>query len=662
MDPGGRIVDTFRRFDTNGDGIIPRSELASVLRLLCPELADGDNLDRLLEYMDTNSDGKIQYAEFVAWITSSEDTGDADKLWNAVNEGERPVGDTTARLDAIIAMSPHLTANPTYQKARQAVADGEARQAHLLSDTLLLQLQHDANRIDAVFMNFDYSGSGTLDHSEVGAMFKYLGFPPPEEDEDAKALLEMMSSGDGTVEKEEFKHFVEQFGGCDVLFAKHRLQTLAKRESEGGGMDHLSPQEVNEELDACGIDNEARSYWKLILPESEIHAAVVLTEVQKKALSNIRHIAKVNHAKALPHLQKRVLDLGYKDMDLWTTLSWVRDFAPIIIHFHFDRMAKYLKGDTHYRSQFETGTSCGLNNRKVRERWERDLFQGAYDGCRDCERPKYGVLNVMNDYRGVVRANQYGDGYMILKDMRLRATFSPQDSANLKADRLACLDYYAHVMHEYSDDELAETLKIATTGTLGESSKITASGLMYKEAQFHGDVAFAKHVERIVLPRVDKYTNCHDSILEVCAQHGWEFCWMDEEKERREALQAADGVDDKITAWRENLKAMGNVPRDEEEVRIPEGYCARGCGKPVAPGTTRSGHPFSTCCRGCAMGFGHDVRCNRQDDERIPCKQMCGMFAAPGKSRRGNPFDTCCRGCVKGLGHDARCTQEPADA
>ena len=29
--------------------------------------------------------------------------------------------------------------------------------------------------------------------------------------------------------------------------------------------------------------------------------------------------------------------------------------------------------------RFETGTSCGLNKREVRERWERDLFQGACD-------------------------------------------------------------------------------------------------------------------------------------------------------------------------------------------------------------------------------------------------------------------------------------------
>ena len=57
-----------------------------------------------------------------------------------------------------------------------------------------------------------------------------------------------------------------------------------------------------------------------------------------------------------------------------------------------------------------------------------------YDGCKDFERPKYGVLNVMNDHRGVVRAAQYGDCYLIMKDVRLRATFSPEDSTTNPRD------------------------------------------------------------------------------------------------------------------------------------------------------------------------------------------------------------------------------------
>ena len=47
---------------------------------------------------------------------------------------------------------------------------------------------------------------------------------------------------------------------------------------------------------------------------------------------------------------------------------------------------------------------------------------------------------------GVVKCKQYGDSYLVLKDCRLRCTFSPEDSANLKADRLAVLDFYGHVL------------------------------------------------------------------------------------------------------------------------------------------------------------------------------------------------------------------------
>jgi len=38
--------------------------------------------------------------------------------------------------------------------------------------------------------------------------------------------------------------------------------------------------------------------------------------------------------------------------------------------------------------------------------------------------------------------------------------------------------------------------------------------------------------------------------------------------------------------------------------------CKEGCGRPVAPGKTRNGNPFQTCCRGCAQKRGHDPECN----------------------------------------------------
>merc|ERR1712070_911752 len=169
-------------------------------------------------------------------------------------------------------------------------------------------------------------------------------------------------------------------------------------------------------------------------------------------------------------------------------LAWIRELSPIIVHINLDKIGKVLKDDTHYRNQHETNTSSGLLKPNVRTKWEKQLFGDAYEGADAFARPKYGVQNVWNDYRGVVGCKQYGDSYLVLKDVRLRCTLSPQDSGNLKASRLAVLDFYAHVLQEYSDKELGEALRVAQGGAerLGDSQAVIDAWGKYKEAQIHG--------------------------------------------------------------------------------------------------------------------------------------------------------------------------------
>lgn len=47
------------------------------------------------------------------------------------------------------------------------------------------------------------------------------------------------------------------------------------------------------------------------------------------------------------------------------------------------------------------------------------------------DRCKYGVLNAMNDHRGVVKCAQYGDSYLVLRDVCL----------DVQAHYLVCLVY-----------------------------------------------------------------------------------------------------------------------------------------------------------------------------------------------------------------------------
>lgn len=48
---------------------------------------------------------------------------------------------------------------------------------------------------------------------------------------------------------------------------------------------------------------------------------------------------------------KYLARLGYQDVDLWMTLAYIRELAPIIIHVNLTKMIPFMDADTHYRSQ-----------------------------------------------------------------------------------------------------------------------------------------------------------------------------------------------------------------------------------------------------------------------------------------------------------------------
>jgi len=505
-------------------------------------------------------------------------------------------------------------------------------------------------------------GKESLSTQEVKTMLEYLGFPA--EDTDVATVLKAVDrDGDQTMSLLEFTKYVGRMGGSFRLFEVRRKQMAAKHGSSSGGDEEFDEALLVEDLKAAGIVEQEQAYWRLVLPRAkeEFLEASKLVSCQQTAIRHIRQLAKNNHDQNLPELQRKVQKMGYSDNDLWMTLAYIRELAPIIVHCNLSKMMPFMESDTHYRNQFETASSGGLLKPEVRERWERDLFGGSYDKAPGFHRCKYGVLNAMNDYRGVVKCVQYGDSYLVLRDCRLRCTFSPEDSANLKADRLAVLDYYAHVLNEYSNDEIKETIKIAKSGeaaVLGDSSKV---GIMkYKETQIHGEVRFDKHVERLVAHEKHKVSSRDTKRLQdICAKHGWKFSWMDEERKRMaEEEKALLGED----AWKEKLKMI--MEKGAPDVKgVPVGFCRKGCCRKVQPGATGRGNPFTTCCRGCALGFGHDMTCNNIDPELVKpgmCLNGCGRPVNHESTPAGRPFTTCCRGCARGT-HDPSCGQDAAN-
>ncbi|CAK0812388.1 unnamed protein product [Prorocentrum cordatum] len=169
----------------------------------------------------------------------------------------------------------------------------------------------------------------------------------------------------------------------------------------GGAQPRVQPrvQRLAAKLRVQGRDQESAA-WRLVVAPAELEAVAQLQPCQQLAIRHIRALAQDNHERALPYLQRRALGLGFSDGDLQMALLWVRDLADIICHVKLEKVGPAILHDTHYRNQFETNTSSGFLKHEARIRWERVLFGPAYDGVEGLDRPKYGVQNILNDYRG----------------------------------------------------------------------------------------------------------------------------------------------------------------------------------------------------------------------------------------------------------------------
>lgn len=146
-------------------------------------------------------------------------------------------------------------------------------------------------------------------------------------------------------------------------------------------------------------------------------------------------------------------------------------------HPHFlDRLAD----EGVYRSQFVTGTSNGgLTARPGgdRWRWESRIFGGAYDDAPAHERPVYGALD--HRRRPAGGAPRFGSAHLRLTaDTLDRGTFCYPDS-----------------FLEPADFGVADRMPLIALADADDADALDD----YIEAQIHGPVEIARHVEALVL-------------------------------------------------------------------------------------------------------------------------------------------------------------------
>jgi hypothetical protein len=194
---------------------------------------------------------------------------------------------------------------------------------------------------------------------------------------------------------------------------------------------------------------------------------------------------------------------------------FLKDEAQLICHVDLfkklpdgRRVIEALLGDTHYRNQFETGTSGGFKFKakdaeevyspgNQRFLWESKAFFGMYDATRvPFLRPKYGCMNFFMDRQGIEKAHQYGTSYMVLRGVRERVTVSSDDTSEKQVET-STPAHMLHVLDKFTDEELSAAIAIALKEKDTAPSKISNK---YKEIQIHGELRLDEHVAVLVVP------------------------------------------------------------------------------------------------------------------------------------------------------------------
>jgi hypothetical protein len=218
----------------------------------------------------------------------------------------------------------------------------------------------------------------------------------------------------------------------------------------------------------------------------------------------------------------------------------------LTVNFHPDRVAasgrtvaEGLATTGRYESQWVTRISNGGRSAFPggdRERWEHDLFAGAYDGADATATPHpiYGALDLLHDPHG--GSPRFGSSYLVLDDrVRDRTTFCVGDSHAGPAD-LGTVDepqgILAGLAEQAAKDRLLgralgiAALRDALDGTLA----VDAPGReldTYVEAQIHGGVHLADDVAELVLDPSFSRTDTAEYLARASARFGFELSWHD---------------------------------------------------------------------------------------------------------------------------------------
>lgn len=226
---------------------------------------------------------------------------------------------------------------------------------------------------------------------------------------------------------------------------------------------------------------------------------------------------------------------------------WAERFARagrLTLNFHPDRICRQghtaaagLLRDGRYRSQWLTGISAGSRSAMAggeRQRFERELFAGAYDTADPLatEHPIYGAFDLLVDDHG--GSPRFGSSFVVLRRHVLERTtlcvgdshMGPRDVGTVHApwSILAGLAEQAAERNLLNRGLGLDALICALDGSHqsgGPSRDLDG----YIEAQVHEGVSLAEDVEAVVLDPSFRGTTVGMDVAEAAGTYGFELRW-----------------------------------------------------------------------------------------------------------------------------------------
>jgi hypothetical protein len=260
----------------------------------------------------------------------------------------------------------------------------------------------------------------------------------------------------------------------------------------------------------------------------------------QRAVAAVERRADRSRGDALDRLAEAV---GWSEARAEQRASQLCASGRVTLNFHPDRMdragrtvAGGLAADGRYRSQWATWISNGGRSAVTggeRQRWERELFAGSYDGAPEAvERPVYGALDLLRDPHG--GSPRFGSSYLVLVPAVLdRVTLCVGDS-HVGPDDVATAARPLPILAGLVEQARAGRLLGRPLGIADLEAVLTGRSVLegpsrdldhYVEAQVHGGVDLSTEVEAVVVDPSFRGTEVEADLEIAAGRAGFEVRW-----------------------------------------------------------------------------------------------------------------------------------------